>query len=177
MNWRACLAASRWVFFVGLGEDDIEGYAPCAQLAQETEVYGLRLVAAVYEHKYGEQVGAVLQVAGYHLFPGGAGGLRYLRKAIARQVHDIERIVDEEMVDELGLAGCVGCFGELALPCKHIYQRRLAHIRAAYKGVFGHIGLGAAIHIGAADDVFCGSDFHESRKSWVKSTAMKIVFE
>src|SRR5690606_5511799 len=43
---------------------------------------------------------------------------------------------NQEMVDELGFAGCLRGFGKSFLPCKHIDQGRFAYIGATDKRIF-----------------------------------------
>ena len=138
-------------FLVSLGEDDGEGDAVGAEERDEFEVDTLGRDAAVDEHiDVGEGL-AVEEIVAHHGAPFLTRGLGGAGVAVAGEVDKVPLIVDEEMINKLGLAGAARGFGESLDTGEHIDERRLADIRASDEGVLGATVVGALAVVGAAD--------------------------
>ena len=154
------LALALCAQLVGLGEDDGEGHSILAQPFDELKVYGQWLVAYVDEQ---EEVGHLFSsedVALDDLREFVFGLLAALRVAIAGKVDEIPGLVDEEVVDEHRLARSGRGHGQLGLAGEHVDEARLAHVGAAYEGIFGQSVLRTTVEAGVADNKFCTFDFH-----------------
>ena len=145
---------------VGLGEDDGEGHSILAQPFDELEVYGQWLVAYVDEQEEVGHLFASEDVVLDDLRELVLGLLAALRVAIAGKVDEIPGLIDEEMVDEHCLARCGRGHGQLGLAGEHVDEARLAHVGAAYEGIFGQSVLRTAVDAGVAYNKFCTFDFH-----------------
>ena len=91
--------------FVGFGEDDGEGDTVFAEELQEVEVFPLRFVADVYEHKEAGELLAVEDIVLDEVLEFVHLPFATLCIAVAGEIDEVPLLVDEEMVDEQGLAG------------------------------------------------------------------------
>lgn len=98
--------------FVGFGEDDGEGNAALSEPVNEIPVNLLRIQTDVYEYENVYQLLSLEDIAAYHLVKLLLDGLASLGEPIAGQVNQIPFPIDEEVVDEEGLARCGTGFGQ-----------------------------------------------------------------
>lgn len=83
-------------------------------------------------------------------------------------------MIDQKMIDQLGLSRPARSFGKVLMFGQHIDQRRFPHIAPSDKGVFGNILIGTFSDIAVADDKFGGGDF---QGFWFKSCLSAGGFE
>ena len=76
--------------------------------------------------------------------------LREFGVTVAGEVDEIPAVVDEEMVDELGLARSGRGHRELALPRQHVDKGRFAHVGAPDEGKLRQQGRRLPVGAGAA---------------------------
>ena len=137
---------------VALGEYQRERHPVLAQPLNELEVDGHGSMTAVDEQ---EEVGHLLSLQDItlnHLAQALAVFLAPLGIAVAGEIHEIPAVVDEEVVDEHGLAWRRAREGQSFVASEHVDEARLAHIAAAYERILGQVTFGAAGHVGVADD-------------------------
>ena len=105
----------------------------------QNAVDALLFVADVDEDKEVDELFALEDIARDHLLQAALRRLRArpLGVAIARKVHQIPLVVDNEVVDEQGLARLRRRLGQSLAVGEHIDQTRLAHIGSSDKGKLG----------------------------------------
>jgi hypothetical protein len=138
---------------VGLGKYGVEGHAPFAQLPQKRLIGILGLMTGINQYEYRHQVFPGGEVSANHFFPLGPCRHRHFGEAVSGEVYKIKGIVDEEVVDHLGLTRRARCFGQAGVAGQHIDERRLADIGTANERILRFIGLGAERYVGTADNV------------------------
>ena len=154
--------------FVGLGEDDGKGDGILAEPLDELEVNLLGFQAGVYEKEEQGHLFALQDVGGDHVLELLLLLLAAFGKAVARKVHEIPwavggtsrefalgGTVDEEVVDEDGLAWSGGSLGQLGIAREHVDEGTLSHVASAYEGIFGKGSVRALVHTGTGDEIFC----------------------
>lgn len=141
------------VFFIGFGKDQAKGDLPFFQVLNKLQVKFLRRMPAIDQYKDSDQVFAFAQVVFDHFLPFLSFCQRDFCKAVTRKVHDVPLAIDEKMVQEFGLTGCIGGFCQFFIAGKHVDEGGFTHITAAYKGVFRFIGFRAAGEVRAADNI------------------------
>lgn len=109
----------------------------------------------VNEYEHASELRSLQDIAAYHLVEFLLHGLRAFGIAIAGQVYQVPLVVDEEVVDEQGLARCGGGLGQSFVAAEHVYEARFAYVASADEGVFGALVFGAVCH-GRATDNVCG---------------------
>ena len=129
---------------VRLGEDDAKRHPALAQPIDKLAVDALLLVADVDEDKEVDELFALEDIARDHLLQAALRRLRArpLGVAIARKVHQIPLVVDNEVVDEQGLARLRRRLGQSLAVGEHIDQTRLATLDLPIKANSGLVSFG-----------------------------------
>ncbi len=146
--------------FVGLGEYNAEWYSVFAQELHEFKVDFLRLVARVDQQEEVGHLAALEYVAFDDFLQTLAVCLAALGVSVAREVHDVPAVVDQEVVDQHGLAWCRGCHGKILAPCKHVDERGFTNVASSDEGIFMFHPFRTFIDIGIADFESCCVDYH-----------------
>ena len=80
--------------------------------------------------------------------------------AVAGEVYQIPLLVDEEVVDEHGLAGSGRGHGQSFAPSQHIDETGFSYVGPSDEGVFGQVSCRAFLYVSVADDEFSVRYFH-----------------
>lgn len=151
---------------VAFGEDDDKRDPPATEEVHESMVVIQTGMTGVDEQEEAHQVVAPRSIVDdqtpelFALLPPHPG------IAVARQVGQVPGVIDEEVVDELCLAGSGGDTCQVLSLRQHVDERRFTHVRAARKSILGTVGRRAQFQRRAAsgkgdlaDDhaaMFCG---------------------
>lgn len=126
---------------VGLGEDQPEGDAVHAEHLDELQVDLLGFEADVHQHEEIVEPFAAEHIVGDELREGAAYALRRTGVSVPGQIHEIPGVVDAEVVDKPGFAGCSRDFGESRPAGEHVDERRFADVAAADEGDVAQVVL------------------------------------
>ena len=80
--------------------------------------------------------------------------------AVAGEVNEVPRVVDDEVIDELRLPWLLRSHRQSLACGEHIDERRLPHIGSPDEGVFGEACRRAFLHATIADDELCRLNDH-----------------
>ena len=145
---------------VGFGENDGKRHSVLAQPFYESEVYGLRFVAAVDEDKEAGHLLALQNVGLYDALNLFLAFLSALGIAVARKIDDVPVLINQEVIDEHGLSRSCGCHGESFTPRQHVDEAGFSNVGTSDEGVFGECPAGAFFNVCIADDEFGACYLH-----------------
>ena len=149
--------------FVAFGIDQGEGDGSFPEFVDEVAVDLLQVVAGIEQDEQQDEVLAVENVVAddiLQLFP---ALVSHLGIAVAGQVHKVPGVVDQEMIDQLGLAGRGRGVCQAFFAAEPVDERRFSDIAPADEGEFRVNGLrllvralAASSKEGLLDDHSCG---------------------
>lgn len=151
---------------VGFSEDDAEGDVALSEPTHEFQVNLLGFMTAVDKEEEVGELCALEDVSRDDFFQACAFGLTSFGKAVAGQIHEIPfSTIDDEVVDEQGLARLCRGLGQLTVICQHVDEAGFAHVGASNESIFRTLMDRALADELAALDVCGVLDGHHDQKS------------
>lgn len=148
---------------ISLGENQTKGHLRLPQPLYEFEVDLLWLMSTIYKHKKVSQTGAFQNIIFYDLLKGLTRLLAHFGVSVARQVDQVPKVVDLEMIDQLSLSRPTRSLGQTLSLGKHIDQAALADVAATDKCVFWGFGRWTVCNAGTTSDEFCLLNIHAAK--------------